>query len=125
MRAFLSWLRASCNPQYHGRTSFSPTPILNSAPLASTQTTKSPIFLGTGQITPERRRAGVLGPYLDSFLAASLELGYATWSMRAQLWVLGHLEQWLKRKRLALVVLNEKVLMHFLEHRRRGGHLGR
>lgn len=73
----------------------------------------------------ERRRAGVLGPYLDSFLAGSLELGYATWSMRAQLWVLGHLERWLKRKRLALVVLNEKVLMQFLEHRQRGGHLGR
>ena len=73
----------------------------------------------------ERRRAGVLGPYLDSFLAAVSELGYTVATMRTQLWVLDNLERWLKRKRLEPEALNEKTLKQFLEHRRRRGRLGR
>ena len=66
-----------------------------------------------------------MGPYLDSFLAAGSELGYARSTVRERLWVLGDLERWLKRKRLALVALEEQVLKQFLERRRRQGRLRR
>jgi site-specific recombinase XerD len=72
-----------------------------------------------------RRRAGVLGPYLDSFLVAATELGYTLSTLRTQLWVLGDLERWLKRRRLVLVALEEQVLRQFLEHQRRHGRLRR
>ena len=72
-----------------------------------------------------RRRAGVLGPYLDSFLVAATELGYTISTLRTQLWVLGDLEGWLKRRRLVLVALEEQVLRQFLEHQRRHGRLRR
>ena len=72
-----------------------------------------------------RRRAGILGPYLDSFLVAATELGYTISTLRTQLWVLGDLERWLKRKRLVLVALEEQVLKQFLEHQRRHGRLRR
>jgi site-specific recombinase XerD len=72
-----------------------------------------------------RRRAGVLGPHLDSFLVAATELGYTLSTLRTQLWVLGDLERWLKRRRLVLVALEEQVLKQFLEHQRRHGRLRR
>ena len=45
----------------------------------------------------ERRRAGLFGPHLDSFVATVSKLGHARSTMRAQLWLLDHLERWLKR----------------------------
>ncbi len=72
-----------------------------------------------------RRSAGILGPYVDSFLVAASELGYTKSTLRTQLWVLGDLERWLKRKRLVLVALEEQVLKQFLEHQRRHGRLRR
>ena len=71
----------------------------------------------------ERRRAGAFGPYLDSFIAAVSELGHARSTVRERLRVLDDLERWLKRKRLALVALEEQVLKQFLERRRRQGRL--
>lgn len=73
----------------------------------------------------ERRRAGVLGPYLDSFIAAVSELGYARSTVRERLWVLAEFERWLKRRRLTPVALDEQVLKQFLEKRRRQGRLRR
>lgn len=72
-----------------------------------------------------RRRAGTLGPYLDSFVAAVSELGYARSTVRERLWVLAELERWLERRHLALVALDEQVLKQFLEKRRRQGCLRR
>lgn len=72
-----------------------------------------------------RRAAGILGPYVDSFLVAAAELGYTASTMRTQLWVLGDLERWLQRKRLVLVALAEPVLRQFLEQQRRHGRLRR
>ena len=72
-----------------------------------------------------RRSAGILGPYVDSFLVAASELGYTKSTLRTQLWVLGDLERWLKRKRLVLVALEEQVLEQFLEYQRRHGRLRR
>lgn len=71
----------------------------------------------------ERRRAGVLGPCLDSFIAAVVEDGYARSTVRERLWVLAELERWLKRRRLALVALDEQALRQFLEKRRHQGRL--
>ncbi|NLF70576.1 MAG: tyrosine-type recombinase/integrase [Candidatus Anammoximicrobium sp.] len=72
-----------------------------------------------------RRAAGILGPYVDSFLVAAAELGYTASTMRTQLWVLGDLERWLKRRRLVLLALEEQTLKQFLEHQRRHGRLRR
>jgi len=69
------------------------------------------------------RRAGLFGPHLDSFVAVVSELGYAGSTARERLRCLGSLEQWLKRKRLVLVDLQEQVVERFLETRRRAGRL--
>lgn len=69
----------------------------------------------------ERRRAGIFGPHLDSFVATIAKLGYARSTVRAQLWLLDHLERWLKRKSLAVVDLEERVVDQFLVKRRRKG----
>jgi len=71
----------------------------------------------------KRRRAGLLGPHLDSFVASVSKLGYARSTMRERLRLLDDLEQWLKRKRLVLVDLQEQVVERFLEKRRRAGRL--
>ena len=73
----------------------------------------------------QRRRASAFGPYLDSFSAAVAELGYSRSTVRERLWVLAGLERWLKRRRLALVALDERILKQFLEKRRRQGRLRR
>jgi site-specific recombinase XerD len=72
-----------------------------------------------------RRAAGILGPYVDSFLVSAAELGYTASTMRTQLWVLGDLERWLQRKRLVLAALAEPVLRQFMEQQRRYGRLRR
>lgn len=72
-----------------------------------------------------RRSAGILGPYVDSFLVAASELGYTRSTLRTQLWVLGDLERWLKRKRLVLVTLQEQLLKQFQKHQQRHGRLRR
>ena len=66
-------------------------------------------------------RAGLFGPYLDSFVATVSELGYARSTVRAQRWLLDQLERWLKRKNLAVVDLEEQVVNQFLTKRRRKG----
>jgi len=73
----------------------------------------------------KRRRAGALGPYLDSFIVTVSGLGYARSTVRERLRVLGDLERWLQRKHMALVALEEQVLTQFLEQRRRQGRLRR
>jgi site-specific recombinase XerD len=70
----------------------------------------------------ERRRSGLLGSHLDSFVATSSKLGYTRSTIRHRLWLLGDLERWLKRKGLALVDLQERVMEQFLERQRSIGH---
>ena len=71
----------------------------------------------------KRWRAGLFGSHLDSFVATVSKLGYARSTVRERLRLLDNLEQWLKRKRLALVDLQEQVVERFLEKRRRAGRL--
>lgn len=73
----------------------------------------------------ERRRTGLFGPHLESFVTRVSEVGYCRSAVRGQLWLLDDLERWLKRKSLAVVDLDEQVVHQFLEKRRRQGRQGR
>jgi site-specific recombinase XerD len=71
----------------------------------------------------EGRTGGLFGSHLASFVAAVLKLGYARRTVQNQVCLLGHLERWLGRKRLALVDLQEQEVDRFLMKRRRERHL--
>ena len=47
-----------------------------------------------------RRRAGLFGAHLESFIATVCELGYRRSTVREQLRILDQLERWLKRRGL-------------------------
>lgn len=70
----------------------------------------------------ERHRVGLLGPHLDSFVAALCQLGYTRSTVRARLQLLDHLGRWLARQSLTPADLDEQVVNRFLEQRRRQGH---
>ena len=70
----------------------------------------------------KRWKAGLFWPHMDSFVATVSELGYARSTVRERLRLLDDLEQWLKRKRLVLVNLQE-VVERFLGTRRRARRL--
>src|SRR4030066_83058 len=69
----------------------------------------------------QRWRAGLLVSYLDSFVEAVSDLGYARASLQARMWLLGDLGRWLKRRNLRLADLGEPLVSRFLDgrHRRR------
>jgi site-specific recombinase XerD len=73
--------------------------------------------------TIERLRGGLLGPHLDSFVADLSHLGYASETVQKRLRLLNALDQWLRRRRLALADLHEAVVNLFLERRRGSGRL--
>ena len=75
--------------------------------------------------TAERLRASLFGHHLDSFITALCELGYASSTVRARLWVLDDLGRSLARQSLSLTDLHEQVIDLFLKERRRKGHLGK
>jgi hypothetical protein len=78
-----------------------------------------------GRAAAERQAAGPFRPHLTSFVSATQKMGYAGWSVRERLRLLGDLERWLGRERLSLVDLQEQVASRFLEQRRRKGRLRR
>lgn len=71
----------------------------------------------------ERQRGRLFGPHLDSFVVTATHLGFARFTRRQQVLLLGDLERWLQRQCLALVDLDEQVVNQFLEKRRRQGRL--
>ena len=71
----------------------------------------------------KRRRTGLFGAHLDSFVSTNSKLGYTRATVRLRLWLLADLERWLKRKGLALVDVQEPVMKRFLERQRRTGRL--
>jgi site-specific recombinase XerD len=71
----------------------------------------------------ERRRAGLFGVHLESFITTVVELGYCRPTVRHRLRVLHDFERWLKWRKLALVNLNQHVANKFLEARRHKGRL--
>lgn len=71
----------------------------------------------------ERLRGGLLGPHLDSFIAALTHLGYARETVQRRLRLLNALDQWLRRQSLVLADLHEVVINLFLTKRRTSGRL--
>jgi site-specific recombinase XerD len=68
--------------------------------------------------TIEGLRAGLFGPYLDSFVAALSRLGYTVETVRKRLHFLGAFARWLVGRSVALADLREAVIDLFLQERR-------
>jgi site-specific recombinase XerD len=60
-----------------------------------------------------------LGFYLRTFATSLLEYGYTDGTIHSKLWLLGDLERWLRRTKLAVTHLDERFLEAFLKHKRR------
>ena len=69
--------------------------------------------------TVQRRRAGLLGPHLDSFIEVVSDLGYSRLRIFVRLRLLGDLERWLQRNAFGVNDLKEEVVDRFLKERRR------
>jgi site-specific recombinase XerD len=57
--------------------------------------------------------------HLQTFATSLLEYGYADETIHSKLWLLGDLDHWLRRTKLALTHLDEHLLEAFLKHKRR------
>ena|SRR5215472_2101859 len=64
-------------------------------------------------------RHNSLVPYLRTFATSLLEYGYTDGTIHSKLWLLGDLERWLRRTKLAVTHLDERFLEAFLKHKRR------
>ena len=58
-------------------------------------------------------------PYLRTFATSLREYGYTDGTIHSKLWLLGDLERWLRRTKLAVTHLDERFLEAFLKHKRR------
>jgi site-specific recombinase XerD len=67
--------------------------------------------------TAERLRSGVIGSHLDSFTERLAGLGYAAATVRSQVALLGHLDQWMARGRYGVADLNDQIVDAFLDDR--------
>lgn len=67
----------------------------------------------------KRLQHNPLGSHLQTFATSLLECGYADGTIHSKLWLLGDLERWLRRTKLAVTHLDERLLQAFLEHKRR------
>ena len=68
-----------------------------------------------------RLRSGILGAHLESFAEHLANCGYAAATVRSQLILLGHFNQWLVRRRRGLGELNDELVGKFVHERRRLG----
>lgn len=69
----------------------------------------------------DRLRGGLFGPHLESFISTLCQLGYANVTVQAQVRALHVLDQWLRRRGVVLVDLNESIVNLFLEEQRGNG----
>jgi site-specific recombinase XerD len=67
----------------------------------------------------KRAQRNPLGFFLRTFAASLLEHGYTDGTIHSKLWLLGDLERWLRRTKLAVTHLDERSLEAFLKHERR------
>jgi integrase/recombinase XerD len=67
----------------------------------------------------QRHRSRLLGPYLDSFVAESVKLGYPRQSVRHQCHVVGRFSGWLVRRRLGAADINASVVDRYIRGRKR------
>lgn len=68
---------------------------------------------------------GVIDSYVDSFAADLAACGYASTTVRSQLKLLGHFNEWLIRRRWDIHQLNDALVDTFVESRKRRGCLHR
>jgi site-specific recombinase XerD len=68
---------------------------------------------------------GVIDSYVDSFAADLAASGYASTTVRSQLKLLGHFNEWLIRRRCDIHQLNDALVDTFVESRKRRGCLRR
>jgi len=68
---------------------------------------------------------GVIDSYVDSFAADLAACGYASTTVRSQLKLLGHFNEWLMRRRCDIHQLNDALVDTFVESRKRRGCLHR
>lgn len=68
-----------------------------------------------------RHRGGLLGPYLDSFVSLSRDLGYSRGAVRRQCCVVRDHGLWLQRHALGVRDLCEESVSRSIEERRRNG----
>jgi site-specific recombinase XerD len=68
---------------------------------------------------------GITGSYLDSFAAHLAGCGYAATTVRSQLKLLGHFNEWLIRRRCDIHQLNDELVDTFVNSRKRRGRLHR
>src|SRR5713101_6004194 len=68
---------------------------------------------------------GGIGSYLDSFAAHLAGCGYASTTVRSQLKLLGHFNEWLIRRRCDLHQLNDELVATFVNSRTRLGRVHR
>jgi len=71
--------------------------------------------------TVRRLRSGILGAHLESFAEHLANCGYAAATVRSQLILLGHFNQWFVRRRRGLGELNDELVGKFVHERRRLG----
>ena len=73
----------------------------------------------------KRSRGNPLGPHLSPFAASLVEDGYAGATTQAKLWLLCDFGQWLARRELSVMVLDERLVEKFINNRRQKGRLQR
>src|SRR5215467_2285025 len=74
---------------------------------------------GNSREADKHLRHNSLVPYLRTFATSLLEYGYTDGTIHSKLWLLGDLERWLRRTKLAVTRLDERFLEAFLKHKRR------
>jgi hypothetical protein len=67
----------------------------------------------------KRLQENLLGFYLRTFATSLREYGYADGTIHPKLRLLGDFERWLRRTKLAVTHLDERLLEAFLKHKRR------
>jgi site-specific recombinase XerD len=67
----------------------------------------------------KRLQHNPLGFHLGTFATSLLEYGYTDGTVDSKLWLLGDLERWLRRTKLAVTNLDEQLLEAFLKHKQR------
>jgi integrase/recombinase XerD len=71
------------------------------------------------------QKLGVIDSYVDSFAADLAACGYAATTVRSQLKLLGHFNEWLIRRQCDIHQLNDALVDTFVKSRKRRGRLHR
>jgi site-specific recombinase XerD len=69
------------------------------------------------RVTLERARVGSLAPYVDAFAGWLAEQGYATYSLKYRIRLVGVLSRWMHEQGFDVLALDEKTTVRFLKFR--------